>query len=165
LRARGPFRKAIWAAIAQSIQPQSKGLAFLYIAEGKMSKLSGSIHTGLFVDDIARMVTFYRDILGLATDWTQGPFASFEARDGGLFLFDRKLFCESMGQPFPLRTGYNTTMEIGFCVGSPEAVDEEYVRLSALGVESLTGAPVTQPWGQRNFFFADPEGNYIEIGS
>ena len=50
-------------------------------------------------------------------------------------------------------------------MGSPEAVDAEYARLTALGVASLTGEPVTRPWGQRNFFFVDPEGNYIEIGS
>ncbi len=54
-------------------------------------------------------------------------------------------------------------MEIAIGVPTKEDVDSEYQRLSALGVKSLTGAPVTQPWGQRNFWIADPEGNYIEI--
>ena len=130
-----------------------------------MSRLGKSIHTGLFVQDIDKMVAFYRDVLGLTTDWESGPFANFAVQDGGLFMFDRRMFCADMAQPYVAPVGYNVTMEIGICVGSPEAVDEEYIRLTALGVHSLTGEPVTRPWGQRNFFFADPEGNYIEIGS
>ena len=130
-----------------------------------MSILSNSVHTGLFVEDIGAMVAFYRDILGFETDWDGGPFASFKVKDGGLFMFDRARFCEDMGQPYQTPRGYNTTMEIGIGVPSPGDVDREYERLNALGVKSLPGAPVTRPWGQRNFFIADPEGNYIEIGS
>lgn len=130
-----------------------------------MSILSGSVHVGLFVEDIKKMVSFYTDILGFETDWDGGPFASFKVKDGGLFMFDRKEFSESMNQPYSPPRGFNTTMEIGIGVPSPNDVDREYDRLTALGVQSLTGEPVTRPWGQRNFFFADPEGNYIEIGS
>ena len=130
-----------------------------------MGKLSNSVHVGLFVADIAKMVAFYRDTLGLEAEWDGGPFASFRIQDGGLFMFDRKQFCDDMGEPYAPPHGLNTTMEIGMNVGSYAAVDEEYARLTALGVKSLTGEPVTRPWGQRNFFFADPEGNLIEIGS
>lgn len=130
-----------------------------------MSILSNSVHVGLFVDNIDEMVRFYRDILGFDTEWDGGPFANFKVNDGGLFMFDRKMFSESMSQPYSPPRGYNTTMEIGIGVPSSDDVDREYERLTALGIQSLTGAPVTQPWGQRNFFFADPEGNYIEIGS
>ena len=124
-----------------------------------------SVHTGLFVEDLPAMVAFYRDVLGFATNWDGGPYAEFAVSDGGLFLFDRHLFASDMGQPYPSPNSYNLTMEIGLCVGSPEAVDAEYARLTALGIRSLTGEPVTRPWGQRNFFIADPEGNYLEIGS
>jgi lactoylglutathione lyase len=130
-----------------------------------MSILSNSVHVGLFVENIETMVKFYRDILGFETDWTEGSFASFKVNDGGLFMFDRKQFSQSMNQPYSPPRGYNTTMEIGIGVSTHEDVDKEYERLTALGIQSLTGEPVTQPWGQRNFFFADPEGNYIEIGS
>jgi catechol 2,3-dioxygenase-like lactoylglutathione lyase family enzyme len=126
---------------------------------------------GLFVEDMAKMVAFYRDVLGFETDWDGGPFASFKVQDGGLFMFDRRQFSESMQQPYLPPRNYNTTMEIGLWVPSHEAVDREYARLTALGVQalagdhSLTGEPATMPWGQRTFFFADPEGNYVEIGS
>ncbi len=55
-----------------------------------MGILSNSVHVGLFVEDMKKMVSFYRDILGFETDWTEGPFASFKVKDGGLFMVDRK---------------------------------------------------------------------------
>ena len=130
-----------------------------------MPKLSESLHLGLFADDLPAMVAFYRDTLGFETDWDGGPFARFAVGDGGLFMFSRELFHTDLGLPYTPHAGLNTTMEIGLCVGSYAAVDETYARLAALGVPSLTGEPVTRPWGQRNFFITDPQGNILEIGS
>jgi catechol 2,3-dioxygenase-like lactoylglutathione lyase family enzyme len=129
-----------------------------------MGILSNSVHTGLFVEDIDKMVTFYRDILGFETDWNGGSFVSFKVKDGGLFMFERKQFAEAMNQPYYPPMGFNLTMQIGTGVPTKDDVDREYERLMKLGVKSLTGDPVTQPWGQRNFWITDPEGNYIEIG-
>jgi lactoylglutathione lyase len=129
-----------------------------------MSVLSNSVHTGLFVEDVKKMVLFYRDILGFETDWDGGPFASFKVKDGGLFMFDRKQFAQAMKQPYLPPKGYNLTMEVGIGVPTKADVDQEYARLMALGVNSLQ-EPMTQPWGQRNFWISDPEGNYIEVGS
>ena len=129
-----------------------------------MSVLSTSVHTGLFVENIEKMVQFYRDILGFETDWDGGPFASFKVKDGGLFMFDRQQFAEAMHQPYQPPKGFNLTMEIGIGVPTKADVDTEYARLMALGVQSIL-EPTTQPWGQRNFWIADPEGNYIEVGS
>lgn len=129
-----------------------------------MSVLSHSVHTGLFVHDVAKMVAFYRDILGFETDWDGGPYASFKVKDGGLFMFDRKQFADEMKQPYKAPEGFNITMEIGIGVPTKADVDQEYTRLMALGVHVVI-EPQTQPWGQRNFWIADPEGNYIEIGS
>lgn len=129
-----------------------------------MGILSNSVHTGLFVEDVEKMVKFYRDILGFETDWDGGSFASFKVKDGGLFIFDRKQFAQAMNQQYYPPNGFNLTMQIGIGVPTKEDVDREYERLIALGIEALTGEPVTQPWGQRNFWISDPEGNYIEIG-
>ena len=126
--------------------------------------LSRSVHTGLFVHDIQAMVTFYRDVLGFATDWDGGPFASFEVDDGGLFMFDRREFARDMDQPYVPPSGANLSMEIGLSVPTPQDVDAEHARLVALGVE-VVRPPTTQPWGQRNVWILDPEGNYIEVGS
>jgi len=129
-----------------------------------MSILSHSVHTGLFVDNVETMVLFYRDILGFETDWDGGLFASFKVNDGGLFMFDRKQFAKEMNQPYQPPKGVNLTMEIGIGVPTKADVDREYDRLMGLGVH-VVQEPKTQPWGQRNFWITDPEGNYIEVGS
>jgi uncharacterized glyoxalase superfamily protein PhnB len=79
-------------------------------------------------------------------------------------MFDRKQFAEAMHQPYAPPQGMNLTMEIGIGVPTKADVDLEYARLKALGVHMLL-EPETQPWGQRNFWMTDPEGNYIEVGS
>jgi predicted enzyme related to lactoylglutathione lyase len=43
-------------------------------------------------------------------------------------------------------------------------VDAEYSRIKALGVEWVL-PPTTQPWGNRNMIFRDPEGNLINVFS
>jgi uncharacterized glyoxalase superfamily protein PhnB len=45
-----------------------------------------------------------------------------------------------------------------------EDVDSEYERIMALGVEWVL-PPTTQPWGNRNMIFRDPEGNLINVFS
>ncbi len=129
-----------------------------------MSILSDSVHLGLFVENLEKMVQFYRDILGFETDWDGGLFASFKVNHGGLFMFDRKEFAEAMNQAYFPAKGFNQTMEIALGVPSKPDVDREYIRLMTLGVHSAQ-EPKTQPWGQRNFWITDPEGNYIEVGS
>lgn len=129
-----------------------------------MSILSHSVHTGLFVEDVEKMVKFYRDVLGFETDWDGGPYAEFKVKDGGLFMFDRKRFAEDMNVPYEAPKDVNLTMEVGIGVPTFADVDAEYTRLMALGVRSAQ-EPRTMPWGQRNFWIIDPEGNYIEVGA
>src|SRR5579863_3352309 len=43
-------------------------------------------------------------------------------------------------------------------------VDAEYERIRALGVEWVL-PPTTQPWGNRNMIFRDPEGSLINVFS
>jgi catechol 2,3-dioxygenase-like lactoylglutathione lyase family enzyme len=41
-------------------------------------------------------------------------------------------------------------------------VDEEYARLTALGVV-VVKPPTTQPWGRRSVWFRDPDGNIVNF--
>lgn len=84
---------------------------------------------GLLAADMQVMATFYRDVLGLETDW-----------DGGNF-------------------------EIGLWLSPFADVDAEYEKLKAKGVAVSADSPITFPFGIRNFYIADPEGNLLEIGS
>lgn len=121
----------------------------------------------LFVGDIARIVAFYRDILGLKTDWDGGDFAGFETADGSLsfFAYSRAEFVKSIGEEYLSPKGINQTFEIALWLPSYADVDAEYERLSKLDVSFPAGAPITYPFGIRNFYVADPEGNLLEIGS
>jgi len=125
------------------------------------------IGTGLLVDDIGNMVRFYRDTLGFHTKWTGGDFAEFETASGvlSLFMYNRKEFVKAVGESYIPPKGINQTFEIALWLPSFADVDLEYERLSKLGLQFPTGEPITYPFGIRNFYVADPEGNLLEIGS
>ncbi len=54
---------------------------------------------GLFTSDLAKMVAFYRDILGFAIEWDgQGPYAEFK-NDGVRFaMYERAQLPGLLGQ-------------------------------------------------------------------
>lgn len=117
--------------------------------------------------DMDTMVRFYRDTLGLQTEWDGGAFAEFETASGSLsfWLYSRKEFVKAFGEDYVPPKGINQTFEIALWLPSYADVDVEYERLSKLDIPFPAGAPITYPFGIRNFYVADPEGNLIEIGS
>lgn len=121
----------------------------------------------LYVEDINKMVSFYKDIMEFETDWDGGLFAEFKTKSGPLsfFIYDRKSFAQAVGENYYPPKGINLTMEIALWLPSFSDVDKEYERLTALGIQSFSGEPQTFPFGIRNFYVADPEGNLLEIGS
>lgn len=123
--------------------------------------------TGILAGDMAVMTPFYRDVLGLDTDWDGGDFAEFHTASGdlALFMYSRKAFSEAFGLEYQPPKGLNTSFEIGLWLPSYADVDAEFERLKDLGVNLQSAAPITYPFGIRNFYVADPEGNLLEIGS
>ena len=121
----------------------------------------------LLVGDMEKMVHFYRDILGFQTQWESGPFADFETASGelSLFMYSREEFVKSIGEDYIPPKGINQTFEIALWLSSFAEVDLEYERLSEFNLQFPTGEPITYPFGIRNFYVADPEGNLLEIGS
>ena len=55
-------------------------------------------------------------------------------------------------------------MELAIDVPTFADVDREYYNALSLGATSVM-PPITEPWGQRTCYIADPEGNLIEINS
>lgn len=115
---------------------------------------------GICVNDIAKMVEFYRNALGLDIDWDGGTFASARMSNGALLNFYKG------SKPLP-RDGINKTFQItcGPAGGGEMTladVDREYERMIKAGAASVY-TPRDEPYGFRVAWVADPEGNQIEI--
>lgn len=134
-----------------------------------MEMIGKKVHIGVGVlaGNMDKMVQFYRDILGFQTQWNGEPFADFETASGelSLFMYSREEFVKAIGEDYIPPKGINQTFEIALWLTSFAEVDLEYERLSKLGVQFPTGEPITYPFGIRNFYVDDPEGNLLEIGS
>ena len=119
---------------------------------------------GLFINNMEIMVKFYRDIIGMKTNWNGEPNADLEADGSRLIMYGRKDFEKMISKIFNYPDGLNGTMEIAFNLNKYEDVDKEYKRLMDLNV-TIVFPPAIMPWGQRTCYVADPEGNLLEIGS
>ena len=120
---------------------------------------------GVFVKDMPTMVRFYRDILGFEIKEAEDASNVFLEKDGTLFLFYRRSDFEKMtSTKFNYAEKINGHFEIALGVENFAAVDKAYNEIVAKGGESVM-PPTTEPWGQRTFYIADPEGNLVEIGS
>lgn len=120
---------------------------------------------GLFVKDMAKMLTFYRDVLGFEIKEDLDTSNVYLVKDGTLFmLYGRKDFEKMINRKLEYTKLYNGHFEIAFYVDTFEEVDQKFEEVVAKGATPIL-APETEPWGQRTCFIADPEGNLIEIGS
>ena len=119
---------------------------------------------GLFVHDMARTVAFYRDVLGMTTDWHGEANAELYSDGAKLILFSRDDFETMTARRYTYPAARNGTMEIAFDVSTYADVNREYARVTAAGAKPVF-APTTEPWGQRTCYVADPDGNLIEISS
>ena len=120
---------------------------------------------GLFVKDMPKMINFYRDVLGFEIKEEENATNVYLIKDGTLFmLYERKNFEKMTNRKYEYIKGYNGHFEIALYVDTFEEVDQKYNEVIAKGAKSIL-EPVTEPWGQRTCYIADPEGNLIEIGS
>ena len=120
---------------------------------------------GLFVNDMAKMVRFYRDVLGFEIKESEDAVNVYLIKDGTLFmLYGRNNFESMTSRKYEYVNGLNGHFEIALYVDTFEEVDERFAEVVSKGATPVL-APTTEPWGQRTCYIADPEGNLIEIGS
>ncbi len=129
---------------------------------GDESAILGLGEFALRVDDMERMVAFYRDAVGLPvmSEFDVGVFLKVaEGRAGHpqiLGLFDRS-YLEDYAPPDQART---TLDHLAFEVRL-EALEDERNRLEDQGVE--VREKTFEGFGWRALFFEDPEGNTVEF--
>lgn len=120
---------------------------------------------GLFVNDMGKMIRFYRDVLGFEIKEAEDTSNVYLIKDGTLFLlYGRNDFEKMTNRKYEYIKGLNGHSEIALYVDTFEEVDIEYRKAVEKGAVSVL-EPTTEPWGQRTCYIADPEGNLIEIGS
>ena len=125
-------------------------------------KLDG---VGLFVNDMATMIRFYRDVLGFEIKEGENAVNVYLIKNGTLFmLYERKNFEKMTNRKYEYLKGLNGHFEFARYVDTFEEVDSEYAKAVEKGAQSVL-EPTTELWGQRTCYIADPEGNLIEIGS
>jgi len=120
---------------------------------------------GLFVNDMGKMIRFYRDVLGFEIKESEDTSNVYLIKDNTLFLlYGRNDFEKMTSRKYEYIKGLNGHFEIALYVDTFEEVDKAYEEAVAKGAVSVL-APEDEPWGQRTCYIADPEGNLIEIGS
>ena len=120
---------------------------------------------GIFVDDMPKMIRFYRDVLGFEIKEAEDAVNVYLIKDETLFmLYERKNFEKMTNRKYEYLKGLNGHFEIALYVDTFEEVDAEYEKAISKGAVSVL-EPETEPWGQRTCYIADPEGHLIEIGS
>jgi catechol 2,3-dioxygenase len=125
-----------------------------------MIKLKGIGHVNLRVADEQASKRFYRDILGFVV-------AEEDPQHGGVFMtLGENFHTLDLGQhPAPDQAQRPRRDQIGlghiaFQVGSYDALRAAYRHLVENGVAILRA---TNHVNQRSFYFADPDGNTLEI--
>ena len=110
----------------------------------------------ILCEDIERMKAFYRDLFDFEVDSESETGLALRAGTVLLALRQRTRWYDGRG----VRTDL-PGVQIAFLV-QPDEVAQCYEQLVAKGVKILE--PTTdQPRGHRTVYFADPEGNQLEV--
>jgi catechol 2,3-dioxygenase-like lactoylglutathione lyase family enzyme len=113
------------------------------------------------VDDLERSLHFYRDGLGLFTEFEYGAVVFIELQSGlRLALWPRKSIAHDTGLPQDTKSA--TEFTLGHNVSSKEEVD------TVMNQARQAGAVIVKPahntfWGGYSGYFQDPDGHMWEV--
>lgn len=118
-------------------------------------------HVRLLVDNVERMVTFYRDVLGFVIGLEAGEEVYVELKTDGAIVsfYRRELMDEVVGSRPPTRCD---DRHIVLCF-KVDDVDATFAEWKSAGAEFVTEPHDQEAWYLRVAHIRDPEGNLIEI--
>lgn len=103
---------------------------------------------GLFVNNMEKMIRFYRDVLGFEIKEDENTSNVYLIKDGTLFLlYGRKDFENMTNRNYEYSKNVNGHFEIALYVDTFEEVDIEYNKVIAKGATPIL-KPTTEPWGK-----------------
>lgn len=105
----------------------------------------------LCTGDVVRLADFYRELFGIEQECSDDVHQVILSEGTGLTIYRDGKKREANSQHICL----------AFTV---DDVDAEYERLKKLGVE-IVEPPTLRPWGAKNLYFLDPDGNSIVFRS
>lgn len=101
----------------------------------------------LETNDVLKMADFYKKVLNISSACDDEVHQFLITEGTTLSIYNNG----------KAKNNQNENISIAFTV--PD-VEEEYIRLSELGI-AITDPPKVQPWGAKNMHFRDPDGNHI----
>ncbi|HTH34244.1 MAG TPA: VOC family protein [Xanthobacteraceae bacterium] len=110
----------------------------------------------LLVDDLAKAVAFYRDVLGFAFGPPWGGFYAIGRRDG----FEIHLKCAPKTAEDRANRHQHDHLDV---YAGVEGVDALYEACQGKGATILKPLAPT-PWGTKDFYLEDPDGYIIAFG-
>ena len=113
-------------------------------------------YTIILCEDLAGMKTFYQELFTFQIVSESATSLAFQAGSVVLGLRQRTRDYDGRGI-----NAASPGLQLAFLV-SPAEVDLCYEQLLAKGVKILE-PPTDQPRGHRTVYFADPEGNLLEV--
>jgi|SRR5262245_26646032 len=123
-----------------------------------MPKIKGLSHVVLYVNDLDKMVAFYRDVLGLVKYRENARGMVFLTPDPNLDDHQLALVKGREGQA-------KLIAHIAWKVGSPAEIKEYYERFKALGVpiDHCVSHAYEEMGNTVSCYCLDPEGNCVEV--
>ena len=102
---------------------------------------------GLFVDDMAKMIRFYRDVLGFEIKESEDTSNVYLVKDGTLFLlYGRKDFEKMTDHQYEYIKDLNGHFEMALYVDTFEEGDASFRQAVDNGATPVL-EPTTEPWG------------------
>ncbi len=112
----------------------------------------------LLVENFEKSLAFYKDILGLEVNSTEGKFADFKLEGTALAIFEKETATAMFSKE---HMGQGGGVILAFQVKDVQKTCDE---LKSKGVEIFEG-PKTTEWGQTVAYFKDPDGNIWEVSA